>query len=108
MAEIIDLNGRLQLLSQHPKEALVFYTQLFNQDKNDSLVMYTIARLNAKLGNDAEAFKWLESSLKKGFKYSYVLRFDPYTENLRKSAKWNPLVKRFTMKPYPPPEKSML
>ena len=106
--EIIDLNGRLQLLSQHPKEALFFYTQLFNQDKNDPLVMYTIARLNAKLGNDTEAFKWLETSLQKGFKYSYVLRFDPYTENLRKSAKWDPLLKRFIMKAYQPPEKSML
>lgn len=106
--EIIDLNGRLQLLSQHPKEALGFYTQLYNENKNNFLVMYSIARLYAKLGNDAEAFKWLQLSLQKGFNYSYVLRFDPYTESLRKSAKWNSLLKGVTMKSYPPPPKSIL
>jgi hypothetical protein len=98
----------LQLLSQHPKEALVFYQQLYNENKNDPLVMYSISRLNAKLGNDAEAFKWLELSLKKGFNYSYVLQFDPYTESLRKSAKWASLLKGVAMKTYPPPPKSVL
>ncbi|MDB5222799.1 MAG: tetratricopeptide repeat protein [Chitinophagaceae bacterium] len=108
MHEIIDLNGRLQLLSQHPKEALQFYSQLLTLDEKNQFTMYSIARLYAKLENYNEAWKWLEASLKKGFNYAFILRFDPYMEALRTSAKWNSLVKNFTMKVYPPPAKSVL
>ncbi|MDB5199289.1 MAG: tetratricopeptide repeat protein [Chitinophagaceae bacterium] len=108
MHEIIDLNGRLQLLSQHPKEALQFYSQLLTLNEKDQFTMYSIARLYAKLENYNEAWKWLEASLKKGFNYAFILRFDPYMEALRTSAKWNSLVKNFTMKVYPPPAKSVL
>jgi hypothetical protein len=62
--------------------------------------MYSIARLNAKLGNMGEAWKWLEASLKKGFNYSYILKLDPYMTVLRSSPKWDPLLKSFPMKKY--------
>lgn len=106
--EIFDLNGRLQLLSEHPKEALQFYNQLLTLNKKDRFTQYNISRLYAKLGNNDEAWKWLDASLKNGFNYSYVLQFDPYMEPLRTSAKWNSLIKNYPMKVYPPPAKSVL
>ncbi|MEI7736968.1 MAG: tetratricopeptide repeat protein, partial [Ferruginibacter sp.] len=38
---IIELNSRLQLLSLHPKEALLFYQQLLKGNEKDSMTMYT-------------------------------------------------------------------
>ncbi len=98
--EIIDLNGRLQLLSQNPKKALEYYTQLLDRNPNDSMVMYSIARLYAKRKNDNEALKWLQKSLKNGFNYSFVLKYDPYMKDLRKSPKWNSLTKGIAIKQY--------
>jgi len=106
--ELIGLQGRLQFLSQHPKEALPYYKELLTLNANDSLSMYSLARLYAKLGISTEAWKWLEASLKNGFNYSFILKMDPYIESLRKSPKWNSLLKNYSMKVYPPPAKSIL
>ena len=107
MPEVIDLNGRLQLLSGHPAEALKFYQQLLVTNKNDSNIIYNIARLYAKTGNINEAWHWLDVSLKKGFNFSFVLQFDPYLEVLRRSTKWNSLLSGYTMKKYPAPKESI-
>ncbi len=98
--EITDLKGRLQLLSGKAKEALEIYKQLLADNKKDSMIMYGIGRINAKLGNKAEAWKWLEAALKNGFNYSYVLLFDPLFDSLRKSANWKILLSQFKFKDY--------
>jgi uncharacterized protein HemY len=62
--------------------------------------MYAMATQYAKSGNQNEAWKWLEESLKKGFNYSWVLKFDPSWKDFRNSKKWNDLVNRFPKKEY--------
>ena len=86
--EITDLNGRLQLLSNHPKEALPFYKDYLTADTNEYLTMYTIARLNAQMKNMNEAWKWLKLSIDKGFKYYWVLNYDDTWNDYRKTQQW--------------------
>ncbi|MBL0056942.1 MAG: caspase family protein [Chitinophagaceae bacterium] len=108
MPGIADLNGRLQLLSGNLANALEFYKKLFDLDKKDSNVQYSISRILAKMGNKAEALNWLESAMKSGFNYSFVLKYDPYLESIRGSAEWNARMKTYGpgFKHYPPPPTS--
>ena len=92
--EIIDLNGRLLLLSGHEKEAMGFYKKLLELNSNNNGLDYTMARLFASQGNIAEAWKWLETAAKNGFNFAYVLQFDKYMDNLRKTKKWDPFMQR--------------
>ena len=100
VGKIIDLEGRLNLMSNHPKEALPFYKDLLTDDPLDSMTMYTIARLYAMSGNTVEALKWLAMSINKGFNYSFVLALDPYWEKYRGSKKWNDLTASIKRKEY--------
>ena len=87
--EITDLNGRLQLLSNHPKEALPFYKEYLTANpKDDRLTIYTIARLYAQMGNTNEAWKWLQMALNKGFDFYWVLQYDTNWNDFRKLGKW--------------------
>jgi tetratricopeptide (TPR) repeat protein len=86
IAEIYDLNGRLQLLSSHSKGALASYSKLLLLNGKDSMVLYNIARLYAKEGNKKEAKKWLDQAVKNGFNYSYVINFDPYLDVFGKTG----------------------
>jgi len=86
--EITDLNGRLQLLSNHPKEALAFYKDYLVNDPKEYLTMYTIARLNAQMKNMNEAWKWLKLSVDKGFKFYWVLNYDDTWKDYRKLQQW--------------------
>ncbi|HKB45849.1 MAG TPA: tetratricopeptide repeat protein, partial [Chitinophagaceae bacterium] len=91
---ITNLNGRLQLLSNHPKEALPFYKEYLSANPDDSLTMYTIARLYAQMGNKEEAWKWLRLSLNKGFDFYWVLQYDTTWNNFRKLSKWKDITGR--------------
>jgi Tfp pilus assembly protein PilF len=98
--ETFDLMGRLYLLSGQPAQAILFYQDYLVVSPNNSNTFYSMARLYAKTGNEIEAWKWLEESMKKGFRYSWVLQFDPAWKNFRNTKKWNDLIKRFPMKKY--------
>ncbi|HTE13140.1 MAG TPA: tetratricopeptide repeat protein, partial [Chitinophagaceae bacterium] len=100
MPEIADLNGRLQLRSGQPKLALPFYKDYLAYDPNNPATMYTIARIYVQTGNAPEAWKWLEMAMAKGFRYSWVLKFDTVWDSYRKQAKWTDLQKRFAAKQY--------
>ena len=89
--EITNLNGRLQLLSNHPKDALPFYIDYLKQDSTGYLTMYTIARLHAQMKNTNEAWKWLKLSIDKGFRYYWVLKYDPSWSDYRKLQQWKDL-----------------
>ena len=95
---IDDLNGRLLLLSGQPKQALLYYQDYLAGNANDSMALYTIGRLYAQMGNTAEAFKWLEKAMAKGFNYSFVLTYDPAWASYRKLPKWAALNSRFPKK----------
>jgi len=86
--EITDLNGRLQFLSNHRKEAIAFYKDYLKDNPNDSPAMYTIAKLNAQLKNTDEAWKWLKLSVARGFNYYWVLKYDAAWNDYRKSQQW--------------------
>jgi tetratricopeptide (TPR) repeat protein len=92
IAEIGDLNGRLQLLSNHPKEALPFYKDYLTTDTTGYLTMYTIARLYAQMKNTNEAWKWLKLSIDKGFKYYWVLNYDDTWNDYRKLQQWKNII----------------
>ena len=86
--EITDLNGRAQLLSNHPKEALAFYADYLANDSTAYPTMYTIARLLAQTKNVNEALKWLKISIGKGFNYYWVLKYDATWDDYRKLPQW--------------------
>lgn len=96
-----ELLGRHYLLSKQPALAINFYKQVSVNQAKDPLTLYTIARLYSQTGNKAEAWKWLENALNKGFSYQYVLNSDPAWIEFRKTAKWTGLLKKYTMKQYP-------
>jgi tetratricopeptide (TPR) repeat protein len=94
--ETFDLLGRLNLLSGQAEQAIRYYKDYLN-------AMYAMATQYAKSGNQNEAWKWLEESMKKGFIYSWVLQFDPAWSNVKSSKKWIDLINRFPKKKYPIP-----
>ncbi|TMI97802.1 MAG: hypothetical protein E6H06_00785 [Bacteroidetes bacterium] len=85
---ITDLKGRLQLLSNHPKEALPLYMDYLMNDSSQYLTMYTIARLNAQLKNTSEAWRWLKLAIEKGFSYYWVLKYDSVWDAYRSLQPW--------------------
>jgi Tfp pilus assembly protein PilF len=97
---ITDLNGRLQLLSGQPKIALTFYKDYLALNPGNAATMYTIARIYAQTGNKAEAWKWLEMAMNKGFNYGWVLKFDTAWNTYRKQGRWAVLQKKFPAKEY--------
>ena len=105
--ETFDLMGRLYLLSGQPTQAIRFYKDFLASSKNNPNTLYTIASLYAKAGNGTEAWKWLQESLIKGFRYSWVLQYDPSWKNLRNTKNWDNLIKRFPMKKYDNPSLAM-
>jgi tetratricopeptide (TPR) repeat protein len=98
--ETFDLLGRLYLLSGQAELAILFYRDYLNTSPDNPNTMYAMATQYAKSGNQNEAWKWLEESLKKGFNYSWVLKFDASWKDFRNTMKWNDLIKRFPMKKY--------
>jgi tetratricopeptide (TPR) repeat protein len=99
--EISELKGRLYLLANKPKEALLFYQRSLHAQKNDVwFTSYSLARSYAQTGNDKEAFKWLQVAIDHGFNYSFVLLNDPYMDDLRKTAKWQTMISSISAKKY--------
>lgn len=100
LSEIAELNGRIELLSQRPKQALPFYQDYLAAHPHHESTLYTIARIYAKAKNTTEAWKWLEKSLKGGFSYYWVLKFDECWNDMRKSPRWQELTAGISIKQY--------
>jgi len=47
--------------------------------------------------------KWLENSIQKGFRYSYVLQFDAVWDEYRKDENWKKVIEKMKFKVYPVP-----
>lgn len=92
--EITELKGRLQLLSNHAKDALPFYKDYLGLDSTNCQVMYTIARINAQVKNATEAWKWLKLAIDKGFSYYWVLKYDPSWDDYRKLRPWKDITSK--------------
>ena len=103
IAEIRNLYGRIELLSNQPKKAIERYKAYLALKPGDVEAMYSIARMYAKAGNKKEAWQWLQRAMDKGFLYSYVLKYDTIWDDYRKEAKWKSLMKQYTFIAYPDP-----
>ena len=64
----------------------------------DANAEYTMARLYAMQGKQAEAYKWMDKAIKNGFNYSFVLTTDPVMAGLRKTDKWRTILKTMNKK----------
>ena len=102
--ETDDLTARMYLLSKKYSQAISFYKKFLAENENDPHTLYSIAKLYAQSGNKNEAWKWLERSMTNGFHYSYILKADPAWDTMRKTAKWNSLLKNFPSKKYFEPQ----
>lgn len=100
--DVVDLNGRLHLLSGKYKEALTIYKELLEVLPADSCIMYSISRIYALQKNRSKAMVWLNKAVNAGFNYGWVLQFDPAMESIRKNSAYKALMKQ-KMKEYPPP-----
>lgn len=98
--ETDDLTGRMYLLSKKYSSALVAYQKYLTENKYDPHTLYSIAKLYALSGNKNEAWKWLERSMTNGFNYKYILQADATWSEMRKTANWNSLIKKFPAKIY--------
>ena len=99
--DIADLSGRLKLLSKKPADAVIYYKKYLAVNANDFSTTYTIAKLYAQSGNKTEALKWLENSIQKGFRYSYVLQFDAVWDEYRNNENWKRVIEKMKPKVYP-------
>jgi tetratricopeptide (TPR) repeat protein len=100
IAAIIDLNGRLQLLSKQLEKALAFYKDYLTVNPADASAYYTIARINAQSGNGSEAYHWLEMAMQKGFNFGWVLQLDTAWNGYGKQNRWIDLQKKIRAKVY--------
>lgn len=86
--ELPELNGSLELLSNHYQQALPIYKNLLMKDSNNVSTMYTLATIYAKLNNTTGAWKMLQAAVDNGFRYNYVLELDPTWKLFRSSPEW--------------------
>ena len=87
-------------LSKKPTESIKWYKAYLAKNVYDSMACYTLARLYAKSGNNIEALRYVETAIKAGFNYLYVLENDAEMNELRKTQKWKDLIKNLPQKGY--------
>lgn len=107
VAEIADLSGRLHLLENQPKQAMVYYKEYLESHPNNPFTLYSIARLYSQLKKNGDAWEWLQKSMDKGFLYSYVLQYDSFWNEYRNTGKWKKLMAGYTFKTYSLPPKDV-
>lgn len=98
---LIDLNGRLMMLSGKASKAIPYYQKLLELDPFNSDLQYTLAKLYARIGKQPEAWKWLTESLKNGFSYAFVITSDNDWEKYREQPRWRILTRSMFKKEYP-------
>ena len=98
--ELTSLKAALAEKKGNIKQALEIYKSIYQIDKKDSINLYNISRIYSLMGNNSEAWKWLDMSLQQGFNYKTVLQYDPALKSLRKEAVWNVRFKNFKSKEY--------
>jgi len=98
---LIDLNGRLMMLSGKPAEAIPLYQNLLDRDPGNSDLQYTLAKLYIRSGNEKEAWKWLTAAVNNGFSYAFLITSDNDWEKFRLQARWKGLTANLDRKDYP-------
>jgi tetratricopeptide (TPR) repeat protein len=103
MPHMLELFGRLYLLSGKPQKAIEAFEEYLKAKPKDSLAMYSISRMYASVNNQGKAMEWLQKALNNGFVYEWVLNNDAVMKNLRQKSQWKELMKKQIFKQYPPP-----
>lgn len=92
---VLEKKALKNLISNNLELALGDYQKLYEIDSSKVEVVYTLARLNAQLGNRDIALTYLDESVEKGFDYYWVLRNDLYIRSLYDSEIYQQLVEEF-------------
>jgi Flp pilus assembly protein TadD len=98
--ELLELNGRMQMLTDHPEKAISFYKYFYQLRPGNADAAYAIASLYIQLKNRTEALSWLEKSVNDGLNYSYLLKNDPVWDSMIRNRDWQKLADRVSEKIY--------
>ncbi|MCU0387513.1 MAG: hypothetical protein MUE71_02785 [Chitinophagaceae bacterium] len=92
------LKGRSYFMSKNEK-AYTYFKDSLKEVMSDKERYYALAVIHANTGKTKDAFMWLEKSVKAGFNYSRLLKYDPAWAALRKDPKWKSITAE--IKPFP-------
>lgn len=106
-ADILDLSGKLQWLSNEPMNAIDWYQQLLRLKPGDRHTLYSLARCYAGAGKSEEAWLYLSKAISNGFGYTWVLKFDDTWKSYRAKQRWNDLMAAVKPVRYQPPANSI-
>jgi tetratricopeptide (TPR) repeat protein len=97
------LRGNLYFLQSNPRKAIAFTKDSLQHLIPDGERYYRMAALYAASGQQKDAINWLEKSLKSGFTYGHVLKYDPVWNTYNESGNWKKLVAKYEkgFKKYP-------
>lgn len=101
------LRGNLYFLQSNTRQAIAFTKDSLQNIIPDGERYYRMAALYATSGQQKDAINWLEKSLKSGFTYGHVIKYDPVWNTYRESGNWKKLVAKYEkgFKKYPVEEK---
>ena len=96
---ITELTAKRYRMEGRYQEAIALYKKLLQGNDQDPALLYTISRLYALSNNKALAFSYLTNSMENGFKYGYVLNYDPAWEPFQKVEAYKAFLKKLPL-PY--------
>jgi tetratricopeptide (TPR) repeat protein len=104
------LRGNLYFMKSANRQAIAFTKDSLQNIIPDGERYYRMAALYARSGQQKDAFTWLEKSLKNGFTYGHVIKYDPVWNTYSESGNWKKLVAKFEkgFKKYPVEEKDKM
>lgn len=89
------LRGNLYFLQSNTRQAISFTKDSLQNLVPDGERYYRIAALYATSGQQKDAINWLEKSLKNGFTYGHVIKYDPVWNTYSESGNWKKLVAKY-------------
>ena len=100
------LKGNLYFMKTKTRQAIAFTKDSLQNLIPDGERYYRMAALFAKSGQQKDAINWLEKSLKSGFTYGHVIKYDPVWNTYSLSGNWKKLVAKYEkgFKKYPAEE----
>ncbi len=104
------LRGNLYFMKTNTRQAIAFTKDSLQNLVPDGERYYRMAALYATSGQQKDAINWLEKSLKNGFAYGHVLKYDPVWNKYSESGNWKKLVAKYEkgFKKYPVEEKDKM
>jgi uncharacterized caspase-like protein/Tfp pilus assembly protein PilF len=89
------LKGNLYFMKTNTRQSIAYTKDSLQNIIPDGERYYRMAALYATSRQQKDAFTWLEKSLKNGFTYGHVLKYDPVWNNYSESGKWKKIVAKY-------------